>query len=276
MGQQRRIQQVAWGLLGAGAAAWFAIWMIFFPQFVPDLFAWNVHPRAAQVFIGAGYVFRTAFFLNAAFETNWIRLRWIVYGNLVFTGTLLFGTYWHLDEFHWNPFQTPVAHLWIVLYIFEPVTMLYLVPRGMLHASAPVSGGPIRPALKRFLVFMTGILLMNGLMIVVNPEFAVRRWPWELNPLDARMVGAWFLGWATWCGTMAFATDWDEIRRACQLFILNGTVLFVAAVVFRDDFLAGRGTVAGYMGALVLMTLVMSGLFLLQERARPAAAPTSP
>jgi hypothetical protein len=139
-----------------------------------------------------------------------------------------------------------------------------------------VSGGPVRPALRRFLIFLTGILLMNGLLIVGNPDFAVKRWPWELNPLDARIVGAWFLGWATWCGTMAFAIDWDEIRRACQLFILNGVVLFVAAVVFRDEFLPGRGTVLGYMGALALMTLVMSGLYLLQERARPAVASTSP
>jgi hypothetical protein len=276
MEQRPRFHQVAWGLLGAAAAAWFAIWMLFFPQYVPDYFAWDVHPRAAQAFIGAGYIFRTFFFLNAAREGNWIRLRWIVYGNLVFTGTLLFGTYWHLDEFHWNPLQTPLAHIWIVLYIFEPIVMLFLIPRGALRAAAPVSGGPIRPALKRFLVFVAGILLMNGLLIVINPEFAVRRWPWELNPLDARMVGAWFLGWAFWSGTMAFATDWDEIKRACQLFILNGAVLFLAALAFRDDFLPGRGTVGGYTVGLLLLTLVMTGLYVLQERARPALATTNP
>jgi len=275
MRQRPPVQQIAWGLLGAAAAAWFAVWMLFFPQYVPDYFAWPVHPRAAQVFIGAAYIFRTAFFLNAATEGNWIRLRWIVYGNLVFTGTLLFGTYWHLSEFHWNPFQTPLAHIWIVLYIFEPITMLYLIPRGALHAEAPVSGGPINPWLKRFLVFTTGILLMNGLLIVGNPDFAVKRWPWELNPLDARIAGAWFLGWAVWSGTMAFAVDWDEIKRASQLFILTGAVLFVAAIVFRDEFLPGRGTVFGYTGGLALLTLVMTGLYLLQERARPTVAATS-
>ncbi len=276
MEQRPSIQQVVWGLLGATAAAWFAIWMLFFPQYVPDYFAWDVHPRAAQAFIGAGYIFRTFFFLNAAREGNWIRLRWILYGNLVFTGTLLFATYWHADEFHWNPFETPLAHIWVVLYVFEPVTMLYLVPRGIRSVQAPVSGGPLHPALKGFLVFVTGVLLINGLLIVVNPEFAVRRWPWELNPLDARIVGAWFLGWAFWCGTMAFAFDWDEIKRASQLFILNGVALLAAAVAFRDDFLPGRGTVQGYVGGLVLLTLVMAGLYLLQERRRPALATTSP
>lgn len=270
MEQRPTIQQVAWGLLGAAAAAWFAIWMLFFPQYVPEFFAWDVHPRAAQVFIGAGYVFRTFFFLNAARERNWYRLRWIVYGNLAFTGTLLFATYWHLDEFRFNPSETLLGHIWIVLYIFEPVVMLYLIPRGMLHAPAPVSGGPLRMALKRFLVFVAGILLMNGLLIVVNPEFAATRWPWELNPLDARIVGAWFLGWAFWCGTMAFAFDWDEIKRGCQLFILSGVAFLVAAVVFRDEFLEGKDTVVGYAGALVVLTAAMTGLYLLQERGRPS------
>jgi hypothetical protein len=262
--------QVVWGLLGAAAAAWFAIWMLFFPDLIAGRFAWDITPHYAMAFIGAGYVFRTAFFLNAAREGDWIRLRWIVWGNLVFTGTLLLATYWHADEFNWNPLQTPVAHLWIVLYIFEPVTMLYLIPRGIFAVVAPVTGGPLHPLLKGFLVFLTGILLMNGLLLVINPEFAATRWPWELNPLDARMVAAWFLGWSVWCGTMAFASDWDEIRRAAQLFILNGVALLVTAVVFRDEFVPGRNTIAGYTGALVLLTLVMTAFYVVQERRRPA------
>jgi hypothetical protein len=60
MEQRPRVQQTAWGLLGAAAAAWFAIWMLFFPQYVPEFFAWDVHPRAAQVFIGAAYSFRAS------------------------------------------------------------------------------------------------------------------------------------------------------------------------------------------------------------------------
>src|SRR6185503_3519285 len=160
---EARRARLGWGLLGAGAAAWFAVWFLFFPQFVPDYFAWNIQPRFAQLFIGAGYVFRTFFFLNAAFERSWVRLRWIVWGNYVFTGVLLFATYWHAAEFHWNPFETPLAHIWIVLYIFEPVVMTYLIPRGTFSAPAPTTGGPIDLWFKRFLVLVTGLLLMNGL-----------------------------------------------------------------------------------------------------------------
>lgn len=275
MGRLGLRTQRLWGILGAGAAAWFAIWMLFFPQFVPTHFAWDVEPRFAQVFIGAGYIFRTFFFLNVARETNWFRLRWIVWGNLVFTGVLLFATYWHAQEFLWNPFVSPVAHIWIVLYVFEPILMLYLLPRGILGAEAPPTGGPIHGLFRRWLILVCGTLLMFGLLPFLNPEFAANRWPWELNPLDARMVSAWFLGWAAWSGTLAFATDWDEIRTAVRLFIVNGVALAAVAIAFRETFIPDRGSAAAFTIAIVVMTAIMFGFLVLQERARPRGQPTA-
>jgi hypothetical protein len=258
--------QVVWGILGAAAAAWFAGWMLLFPQYVPTHFAWDVQPRYAQAFIGAGYIFRTLFFLNVAREANWIRLRWIVWGNLVFTGTLLLATFWHINEFLWPQFAPPTAHIWVILYIFEPVVMIYLIPRGILRAEAPVVGGPIHPWFKAFLVLVTGLFLMHGLLLVFNPEFAAIRWPWELNPLDARIVAAWALGWSVWCGTMAFATDWDEIRTGIRLFIVNGVALLATIVVFRDG-LTGV-TTGSYISGIAILTVVMAGFHVIQERRR--------
>jgi uncharacterized membrane protein HdeD (DUF308 family) len=128
--------------------------------------------------------------------------------------------------------------------------------------------------LKRFLILVTGLLLMNGLLLLLNPEFAAARWAWELNPLDARIVAAWFLGWSVWCGTMALAQDWDEIRTAARLFILNGLALLVVTVLFRDEFLPGRGTPIAFAGALAVMTGVMAVFHVLQDRRRPADQPS--
>ena len=91
-----------WGVIGAAVAALFAVWMFFFPSLVPTHFAWVVEPRLAQAFIGAGYVFRTFFFLQFVFARNWLSIRWTFYGNLVFTGTLLLATLWHADEMNWR------------------------------------------------------------------------------------------------------------------------------------------------------------------------------
>jgi low temperature requirement protein LtrA len=87
------------------------------------------------------------------------------------------------------------------------------------------------------------------------------------------MVSAWFLGWSVWCGTMAFAQDWDEIRTAARLFMLNGVALLVVTVVFRDEFLPGRGTAMGFAVAVAVMTGIMAAFHVLQDRRRPADQP---
>jgi hypothetical protein len=260
-----------WGILGGVVAATFAVWLLFFPDLVPTRFAWDVHPRMAQLFIAAGYVFRTAFFFSIARDRRWMRTRWMFWGNLVFTGTLLLATFWHAQEFAWGQFVPPTAHFWILLYIFEPVTMLYLVPRGeAARAPAPPTGGPLLPLFRGFLVFETGILLMIGSLLVINPEMAAQRWPWELNPLDARMIAAWFLGWSAWAGTMAFAADWDEIRLATRLQILNGVALTATIVVMFSSFhFSGPTSSAFYVVGVIGCTIVMIGFHALQERRRP-------
>ncbi len=103
-----------WGVVGALLAAIFAVWMLFFPQLIPTAFAWNAQPRAAQAFIGAGYLFRTYFFLLFVFVADWRLLRWSYYGNLLFTGALLLATLWHAPEMHWLTVDR--AHLDRVLY----------------------------------------------------------------------------------------------------------------------------------------------------------------
>ena len=261
-----RADQMVWGLLGATAAAAFAIWMIFFPDSIAEYFAWDVHPRMSQLFIGAGYVFRTAFFLSIAFGRDWAKLRWMFWGNLVFTGTLLFATFWNAAEFNWDPAQTPVAHLWLILYIFEPVTMLYMVPRNLWRIPAPTLGGPVWTPFRWFLIATTGLLLSDGLLMVINPEFTAIRWPWDLkgNPLDMQIIAAWFLGWSVWCGTMAFARDWLEIRLPAALFILNGAALTVVNFT-NGDLLNGTGPAHAYRTGIVVLTALMIGFAAYQE-----------
>ncbi|MBI4673671.1 MAG: hypothetical protein HY741_18630 [Chloroflexi bacterium] len=187
------------------------------------------------------------------------------WGNLIFTGTLLLATFWHIDRFNWF-FVT--AHVWIILYIVEPVTMLYLVPRGA-WSDVPTPRGPISPVLKWFLVGETALLLTFGLLLVLNPEFADLRWMWQLNPLDARIIAAWFLGWATWAGTMALARDWDEIRLAARLNILFGAALIGTFVFFFRLFDFTRATTIPYMVAVVVLTVGMLWFYWRHERKPP-------
>ena len=127
---------------------------------------------------------------------------------------------------------------------------------------------------KRFLVLITGLLLMHGLLLIGNPEFATKRWAWELNPLDARIVAAWSMGWAFWFGTMARAADWDEIRTGIRLGIVNGVALLATVVFFYND-LTGV-TKNSYIGGLIFMTVGLVVIHVVQERRRPAPVDVGP
>ena len=160
-----------WGAVGALFAALFALWMFFFPSLIPSHFAWVVEPRLAQAFIGAGYVFRTFFFLLFVFEKDWRKLRWTPWGNLVFTATLLLATIWHAEEVNW---RFLVAHLWVILYTLEPVSMFFLIPRGAAAKGEPLTtGGPLGTWLRRLLIFEVAALGLFGLFLVVSPSGSI-------------------------------------------------------------------------------------------------------
>jgi hypothetical protein len=263
-----------WGIVGGTVALVFAVWMLLLPDTIPTRFAWDIHPDPALAFIGAGYVFRTAFFYWIVLERRWSVVRWMFVGNLVFTGTLLLASYWHAEEFLWGQFLPPTAHLWLVFYVFEPVTMVYLVPRGAGATSTPpMPGGPLLRPFRWFLVIECGLLLMLGLLLVINPAFADQRWPWDLNDLDARMIAAWFLGWSAWTLTMALAEDWDEVRMPAILNVLNGLALLGAAIATWDGFRTEElPTPVWYVTGLVTLTVLMAVFVVQHERRRPTRA----
>ena len=258
-----------WGVIGAAVAALFAVWMLFFPQLVAPFFAWVAEPRLTQVFIGAGYIFRTVFFLGFVFGGNWLRMRWAFWGNLAFTGTLLLATLWHAEEMSWRYL---VAHLWIIFYTFEPVSMIFLAPMDAATRALHLhSGGPMLPWFKRFLILVVGVLFLFGALMVINPAWLDLRWSWDLNEFDARIMAAWFNGWAVWLGTIYFVRDWDEGKWGVWLAILFGAALSVSSLIFLPLF-NDRHATRGFIGVAILFTVGLAFFAWRQERARPARA----
>jgi hypothetical protein len=247
-----RQQMRVWGVVGAAFAALFAVWLLFFPDRVGD-FAWVVEPRLAQIFIGGGYIFRTAFFLNVAIWPRWERFRWIFWGNLAFTGTLLLATFWHADRIRWG---SVIGHAWLILYVTEPAVMIYFAIGRRLRSEPPPDAVPMRAGFVPFLMLEAAVLATFAGLLIINPEFANGRWPWALNPLDARICAAWFFGWAIWTGTMAFARDWREVRAAAVLNILNGVALLAVSLASLSLFQSPR--TAGYLITLAVMTGLMA------------------
>lgn len=255
-----------WGLGGAFVAAVFATWMLLFPSLVAPYFAWPAEPRLGQVFIAAGYIFRTGFFLSVAREPLWYRVRWIFWGNLVFTGTLLLATFLNAAAFNWT---FPTAYIWLFLYVAEPIAMIYLAPPKTKISEDPLGkGAPIAAELKLLLIVETAVLGTIGAFLVLNPEFVSGFWPWALKPLGARIIAAWFLGWAMWAGTLAFAHNWDEIRIGVGLNILFGLAIVASILIFFPLFDFSRTSTLVYVGGAMVLTLLLILLYWRNNRRR--------
>jgi len=163
-------------------------------------------------------------------------VRWSMFGDFAFLGVLFITTWWHVQEMNWDLqgvspglriFSLIITHVWILAYTFEPLTVFLLHPRDP-EANAPVptdlSEGKLLGSLKSALLAMFYMGAALWALFFFTPEFANTRWPWALNPFDARIMSAWFAGAAVWSITMYFMKDWAEVKmgiRAILLFLVG-------------------------------------------------------
>ena len=82
--------------------------------------------------------------------------------------------------------------------------------------------------------------------------------------MDSIIVAAWFVGWSVWCGTMAFANDWREVRHAAYLNIITGLGLLGASLFSLSMFTSPRAP--GYLITIAVLTVLMAVFSWRQEQ----------
>lgn len=280
------------GIIQCFLAAFFVLWFLILPE-TGKYFAWPVVPELTAMFLGAGFILRSYFGYHLWRDKYWYTVRWSMFGDFTFLGVLFITTWWHVQEMNWNVpnvssglriFSLVITHVWILAYTFEPLTVFLLHPRDP-EANAPVppdlsEGELLRPTKSALLaVFYLGAALWA--LFFFTPEFANSRWPWPLNPFDARIMSAWFAGSAVWSVTMYFMKDWAEVKmgvRALLLLLLGwlGVWLFASSrYPLNNTAIAPR---QGLVYAIVLGIMVAWFLFAYwkQEQAhKKVAAPVT-
>lgn len=251
-------------LSGVGAVQFFlalafVIWLLFFPD-TGGKFAWPVVPRLTAMFIGVSFILRTFIGYHLWREQYWHRLHWYQWGGYTFLGVILLATFWHIGELNWKS-NILVAHLWLVAYIIEPLTLVLIEPhgeQGRQVLSHQYSEGPLMPGLKRTLVAVYIVGFTIGGILLINPKFADTRWPWPLDPFDARIMAAWPFGCSVWAATMYFYKDWAEVKMGVRLLAIYATSLFLLwAFTFSqyDPARPNRLTVGVVTGVVALLLI---------------------
>jgi hypothetical protein len=247
----------------------FALWLLVLPNGGPT-FAWPVEPRLTSVFIGTSFLLRVFVGISILRAKDWYRLRWVVWGNYAFLTVILIATLWHAAEMNWKT-NILLAHIWLIVYIFEPLVLPFLAPYSAEAAAAvppEKSEGPILQGLRRVLIAIVMVTTTIAGLLIINPQFTDTRWPWLLNPFNARVMAAWPAGVAMWCATMAFAKDWTEIKMGVQAMILYGTALFVAWLVTLSQYDMTRNNIWTYGGVVGAMPILLAFCYWRQEQKR--------
>ena len=251
-------------------ASAFVIWLLFFPS-AGVKFAWPIGPSFSAMFIGAGFIARTFIGYFLWREKYWPKLRWQAAANYAFLIVIFLATYWHIGEMNWKS-NLLVAHIWIVAYTVEPI-LLFLVEPKTPQAKAPLPPellrGPIFPGLKNLVTFGLVVCVTIGGLAFINPQFLDTRWPWQLDPFDARIMAAFLALNALWCVTVYFAQDWAEIRLAVLGMTIYAVSNFIIWLVILPQLDAARKNVYTYGFAFGLFSILLIYYYWKHERMRP-------
>ncbi len=257
------------GVIQCFLALFFVVWFLIRPDW-GVYFAWPVKPALTALFLGAGFMLRSYFGYHLWREKDWYKLRWCIHGDFVFLGILFAATWWHMAEMNWHIenvstglriLSLVIAHVWVLAYTFEPLTVFLLNPREA-EANSPVapslSEGVIVPELKTVLlgIFYAGTLVWA--LLFFNTEFANMRWPWELNAFDSRIMSAWPGACAVWAITMYFMKDWAEVKIGVRALLIFFLALFLIWIFTFSGFDPARknGITFGLVTGLASLSLI--------------------
>lgn len=260
------------GLVQCLLATFFVVWLLY-PGGGPA-FAWPVTPTMTAWFLGVSFILRSVLGFAILRERYWYRLRRIVWGNYAFLTVIFLATFWHLGEMSWKTHGL-LAHVWVLAYIIEPLILVLREPRDA-ESKAPVSPeiaeGPIFPGLKWTLVgvYMVGVTIAG--ILFINPAFADIRWPWALDPFDARIMSAWPAACAVWAAFLYAATDWAEAKLGVQLLLLYATSLFAFWVLTFPDYDPARVNRLPFGVVVGLLMVSLAYYYFRQEAARRRAS----
>jgi len=81
---------------------------------------------------------------------------------------------------------------------------------------------------RSFLLLLSGVNLVLGLIFYIYPPFVIPYWPWPVKELAVRFLGAIFLAIAFGCWSAVHAERW---QRAKILVLVGGTFFGITGIV---------------------------------------------
>lgn len=186
-------------------------------------FAWTISLPLTAAFLGAGYWAA----MGVAYMNWWdsAALAARATGPTAVAATLMLGiaTFLHLDKFHLDSpalFTRFVTWVWIIVYVITPFVFLWIWIAHGRESDATIGAKPLPGWVRAANVIQAIFSLLVGVLLFFVPGSLIPFWPWELTPLTARAVSAWFVAYGLACLTINRENNTSNTRGAqISLFI---------------------------------------------------------
>ena len=234
-------------------------------------FAWTISLPLTAAFLGAGYWAA----MGVAYMNWWdtARVATRTTGLTAIAATLMLGiaTFLHLDKFHLNSpaFLTRfVTWVWIIVYVITPFIFLWIWITYGRGSDETVGAKPFPGWVRAGNLFQAVITLTFGALLFVLPGSLIPFWPWELTPLTARAVSAWFIAYGLACVTVNRENNTSNTLGARISLFAFCVLQLVALVRYSSSFDLSKPLAWVYLLAMIVGVVIhVPGLFFRQREA---------
>ena len=247
----------------AAAAAFIVLFLL--PDQTHSLFSWAISPWMTAREMGAGYLAGVYLSARVALGADWPSVRAPVLALTVFSIVTLAATLLHLDRFHHG---TLPFYVWTGLYAFLAIALplLYLANERAPRILPFVSAWPVsRLVQKVAAVVGVGALVLAAALFLLPDQMAAI-WPWQITPLTARALSAWYFAAGTIGLALSTIVEWRNWRRALESGSIVLVTLLVGVVLSWPDFDPARPLTWAYIGGTVASLAGIVALYVTTER----------
>ncbi len=240
----RRVVAVLWGHTLVMGIAGFVFFL--FPREGAALWPWTLPPLAAR-FMGS------LFFGGAACSLACLRSgdqRGLFIMVLLAAGDALIALSGLLGIA--NIGLTPKM-IWFLAFFLGVALLLALAVLPVIQGAAAANGTRVMRALRGFFLIHLLVVLPVGVSMYVLPSWAQPLWPWQMAPINIRLIGSFFFG-------AAFISMWalrqhssEPLRPVLALYALFQSLVTIASVTHFNLFDPARTTTCAFFGLYVFV-----------------------